>query len=80
MKDHCWEQVYQELHRFLRRDDTVLLPSGDWPELPCESLFYNDIIDIGETTVFVLHKGRFGSIDKIVLRTIADTWQCVFGN
>ncbi|HEY3909202.1 MAG TPA: hypothetical protein VGM07_04855 [Stellaceae bacterium] len=80
MKDHRWEQVYRELSCFLRRGDTVLLPYGDWPELPCKSLFYDDIIDLGETTVLVLHKGRFGSIDKAVLRGIADTWQCIFGN
>ncbi|MGH7028983.1 MAG: hypothetical protein ACREEZ_01005, partial [Stellaceae bacterium] len=80
MKDHRWEQVDQELRRFLRCDDTVLLPYGDWPELPCKSLFYDDIIEVGEATVFVLHKGRFGSINKTVLRTIADTWQCIFGN
>ncbi len=80
MKDHRWEQLHRELSRFLRDGDTVLLPYGDWPELPCKRVFYDDIIELGEATVLVLHKGRFGSIDKAVLRGIADTWQCIFGN
>lgn len=80
MKDHRWEQVHRELGRFLRRGDTAMLPYGDWPELPCKILFYGDTIDLGPATVLVLHKARFGSIDKAVLRAIADTWQCIFGN
>jgi hypothetical protein len=80
MKDPRWEEIQRELRRILRVDDTVLLPHGDWPELSCQAVFYDDIIELGDATVFVLHKGRFGSIDKAVLRTISDTWQCIFGN
>ncbi len=80
MKDPSWEEVYRELCRVIRLDDILLLPYGDWPELSCRAIFYDDIIDVGDATVFVLHKGRFGSIDKAVLANISDRWQCVFGN
>jgi len=80
MKDPLWQEVYRALLDFLRRDDAVLLPFGDWPDLPCKTSYYGDLISIDDATVFVLHKGRFGAIDKATLRRIADSWQCIFGN
>ena len=80
MKDPIWQEAHRALLKFLRPDDIILLPYGDWPKLPCKSTFYGDLITIDDATVFVLHKGRFGAIDKSTLRNIADTWQCIFGN
>jgi len=80
MKEPLWQEVHDALLELVRPGDVVLLPLGDWPSLPCKSSYYGDLISIDDATVFVLHKGRFGAIDKTTLRGIADTWQCIFGN
>jgi hypothetical protein len=80
MMDYRWQEVYQALRHFIRLDDIVLMPFGDWPDLSCKVYFYDDIINIEDATVLVLHKGRFGSIDKAALRTVSDKWQCILGN
>ncbi|MGH7047753.1 MAG: hypothetical protein ACREE2_15340 [Stellaceae bacterium] len=80
MCDPLWEETCQALQLYARNDDIVVLPRGDWPELPGQPIFYDDLIEIGDGSMLVLHKGRFGAIDKARLRTISETWQCFFGN
>ncbi|HTV45164.1 MAG TPA: hypothetical protein VMF05_07590 [Stellaceae bacterium] len=80
MRDPLWEEAGQALLRYAGNDDVVVLPRGDWPELPGQPIFYDDLIESGDATLLVLHKGRFGAIDKERLRTISETWQCFFGN
>jgi hypothetical protein len=80
MKDRFWQAVYDALRPLLRDTDVVLAPRGDWPSFPCNCAFYDDVIDIADTTVLVLHKGRLAGIQKHDLRNISREWQWIFAN
>ena len=81
MKDPLWHAVHHHLCPILDRGDVVLAPRGDWPCFPSTSTrYYDDVIDIAEATVLVLHKGRLPGIPKQDLRKIAKEWQWVFAN
>jgi Sulfotransferase family len=80
MKDRLWQAVYKALRPLLSEADTVLAPRGDWPAFPCACTLYDAVIDIGDATVFVLHKGRLTGIRKGDLRRIAREWQWIFAN
>lgn len=80
MKDRFWHAVSKALRPLLSETDVVLAPRGDWPPFPCACAFYDDVIDIAEATVLVLHKGRLAGIRKPDLRVIASQWQWIFAN
>ena len=64
MKDRLWQAVYGVLHHLLSNADMVLAPRGDWPQFPCSSVLYDDVIDLAGCTVLVLHKGQMAGIEK----------------
>ena len=80
MKDRFWHAVYKALRPLLSETDLVLAPRGDWPPFPCACTFYDDVIDIADATVLVLHKGRIAGIRKQDLRAVAAQWQWIFAN
>ena len=80
MRDRRWQAVHNALCPLLLASDVVLVPRGDWPAFPCRCTLYEDVIDIGDVTVFVLHKGRLAGIRKGDLRRIAREWQWIFAN
>lgn len=80
MKDFLWQAVYDALRPLLNEADIVVAPRGDWPPFPCTCLPYDDVIEIGEGTVLVLHKGRLAGLQKEDLRRCADEWQWIFAN
>jgi hypothetical protein len=80
MKDRLWQAVYDALRPLLNKTDVVLVPKGDWPEFHCTAAFYEDLIDVANCSVLVLHKGQFTSLPKPELQRIADQWQWIFAN
>ena len=80
MKDRFWHAVFKALRPHLSETDVVVMPRGDWPPFPCACAFYDDVIDIADATVLVLHKGRLAGIRKQDLRDIAAEWQWIFAN
>ena len=80
MKDRFWHAVHKALRPLLSETDVVLAPRGDWPPFPCASRFYDDLIDIADATILVLHKGRLAGIRKQDLRAVAAQWQWIFAN
>jgi hypothetical protein len=80
MRDRLWQAVHDALCPLVQASDVVLAPRGDWLAFPCLCLHYEDVIDIGDVTVFVLHKGRMAGIRKEDLRRIAREWQWTFAN
>jgi hypothetical protein len=80
MKDRFWQAVYNALRPLLSEADVVLAPRGDWPPFPCPCTLYEDVIDIADATVLVLHKGRLAGVRKEDLRRIAHEWQWIFAN
>lgn len=56
MKDFLWRAVYDVLLPLLSEADVVLAPRGDWPPFPCTCTLYDDVIDLADATVLVLHK------------------------
>lgn len=80
MKDRFWHAVYKALFPLLSETDVVMAPRGDWPPFPCSCTFYDDVIDIADTTVLIMHKGRLADIRKQDLRDITREWQWIFAN
>jgi Sulfotransferase family len=80
MKDRYWQAVYDMLRPLLDDADVVLAPRGGWPAFSCPSVLYDDLIEIGDCTVLVLHKAKIVSMPKAELLTIADQWQWIFAN
>jgi hypothetical protein len=80
MKDRLWQAVYHALRPLLNDDDLVAAPRGDWPTFPCAAIFYDDLIDLEDCTVLVLHKGQLTSLPKIELQRVAKEWQWIFAN
>jgi hypothetical protein len=80
MKDPFWQAVYDALRPLLNDTDVILAPRGDWSPFPCACTFYDDLIDIADATLLILHKSRLGGIRKQDLRRIAAEWQWVFAN
>lgn len=80
MRDLLWQQVYDALRPLLNDTDIILAPRGDWPPFPCACTLYDDVIEIADCTVLVLHKGRLAGVRKADLRRIADEWQWIFVN
>ena len=80
MKDRLWQAVFDALRPLLNDADVVLAPRGDWPPFPCASFLYDDLIEIIDATVVVLHKGQLTSVSKPELRKVSEEWQWVFAN
>jgi hypothetical protein len=80
MRDRYWQAVFDALRPLINDTDVVLAPRGDWPAFQCASRFYDDVIEIEDCTVLVLHKDRLTAIQKSELRRIADQWQWIFAN
>jgi Sulfotransferase family len=80
MRDRLWQQAHDALLPLLSERDVVLAPQGDWPPFPCACTFYDDVIEIADCTVFLMHKGRLGSVQKPDLGRIAREWQWIFAN
>lgn len=80
MKDPFWQAVYDALRSLLNGSDVVLAPRGDWPPFPCASVLYDELIQINDGTVLVLHKGQMTSLPKAELRRISYEWQWIFAN
>jgi hypothetical protein len=62
MKDCLRQAVYIALRPLLNDTDVVAAPRGDWPAFPCATIIYDDLIEIQNCTIFVLHKGLFTSL------------------
>ena len=80
MKDALWQAASDALHPLLKDTDIILAPRGDWPPFPCRFSFYNDLIEVNDATVLILHKGQLTGLPKAELRRIANEWQCIFAN
>lgn len=80
MKDRLWQAVYITLRPLLNDTDIVLAPRGDWPAFPCTAVLYDDLIDLKNCTILVLHKGQLTSLPKAELQHIAEEWQWIFAN
>ncbi|HMD64486.1 MAG TPA: hypothetical protein VKF83_11010 [Stellaceae bacterium] len=80
MKDHLWQAVYDALHPLLNDADVVAAPRGGWPAFPCAVIFYDDLIELEDCTILVLHKGQLTSLPKAELCRIAEQWQWIFAN
>lgn len=80
MKDRLWQAVYNALRPLLNNADVVAAPKGDWPAFPCAAILYDDLIELKDCTILVLHKGQLTSLPKAELRRIAEQWQWIFAN
>jgi hypothetical protein len=80
MRDQLWRAVYERLCPLLTAEDVVLAPRGDWPAFPCRSTLYDELIELGDVTVLVLHKGLLPSLPKGELTRIAHEWQWILAN
>lgn len=80
MQDRFWQTVYDALRPLLNNMDVILAPRGAWPAFPCDTVLYDDLIEIGDCTILVLHKAKLVSIAKADLHRIADQWQWIFAN
>src|SRR5262249_20172896 len=80
MKDRLWQAVYYAIQPLLNDRDVVLVPRGDWPELPGTTILYDDLIDLQGCTVLVLHKGLLTGLRKAELGRVATQWQWIFAN
>jgi hypothetical protein len=80
MRDQLWRAVYERLCPLLTDEDVVLAPRGDWPAFLCRSTLYDELIELGDVTVLVLHKGLLPSLPKGELTRIAHEWQWVLAN
>jgi hypothetical protein len=80
MKDRLWQAVYTALRPLLNDNDVVTAPRGDWPAFPCATILYDDLIEIKNCTILVLHKGLFTSLPKAELECVAKDWQWIFAN
>ena len=80
MKDPVWEAVYNAVRALLDDTDIVMAPRGDWPAFRCTTILYDDLIDLKNCTILVLHKGQLTSLPKAELRHIAAEWQWIFAN
>jgi hypothetical protein len=80
MKDPFWQAVHNALRPRLNNTDVVMAPRGDWPAFPCATILYDDLIEIKNCTILVLHKGLFTSLPKPELQHVAEEWQWVFAN
>jgi hypothetical protein len=72
MKDRFWQAVYNSLCPLLNDADVVMAPRGDWPAFPCAAILYDDLIDLSNCTILVLHKGLFTSLPKAELQHVAE--------
>ncbi|MBV9200419.1 MAG: sulfotransferase family 2 domain-containing protein [Alphaproteobacteria bacterium] len=80
MKDRLWQAAYNAFCPLLNKTDVVAAPRGDWPRLPCAVALYDDLIDLKDCTIFVLHKGQLTGLPKGELRQVAENWQWIFAN
>jgi len=80
MRDRYWRAVHRALLPILSPADVVLMPRGDWDAFPCAVRHYDAVIEPGEETVLVLHKGRLPGIRKSCLAAIVAEWGCVYAN
>jgi Sulfotransferase family len=80
MQDRLWQAAYDALRPLLNDADLVLAPRGDWPAFPCAAILYDDLIEVRDATVLVLHKGQMTSLPKAELQKVSDEWQWVFAN
>jgi hypothetical protein len=80
MKDRLWQAVYNALRPLVNDADVVTAPRGDWPTFPCAAIFYDDLIDLKNCTILVLHKGQLTSLPKDELQLVAEEWQWIFAN
>ena len=80
VRDRYWQAVHRALLPILSPADAVLMPRGDWDAFPCAVRHYDAVIEPGEATVLVLHKGRLPGIRKSSLAAIAAEWGCVYAN
>jgi Sulfotransferase family len=80
MKDPLWQGVYTALLPLLDDTDIVMAPRGDWPAFPCAAILYDDLIDLKNCTILVLHKGQLTSLPKAELQHVAKEWQWIFAN
>lgn len=83
MLDRYWSQAHQALVRHLPEGASVLLPAGDWPELPFTTTFYfgtdcNLTID-GHDGVLI-HKGMLASFRQADIRICLKDLSAVSAN
>jgi hypothetical protein len=74
MKDSLWQAVYNGLRTFLNDADIVMAA------FPCAAIFYDEVIDLKDCTILVLHKSQFTSLPKPELRLVAKEWQWIFAD
>jgi hypothetical protein len=80
MRDPLWQAAYDALRPLLDDADVVLAPRGNWPVFPCAAILYDELIELKDCTVLVLHKGQLTSLPKAELCRIAKEWQWIFAN
>ena len=80
VRDRYWQAVHRALLPILSPADAVLMPRGDWDAFPCAVRHYDAVIEPGEATVLVLHKGRLPGIRKSSLAAIVAEWGCIYAN
>jgi hypothetical protein len=80
MKDPLWDAAYNAFCPLLNNVDVVAVPRGGWSKFPCDAVFYNDVINLSDCTMFVLHKGLLTGLPKDELRRVAEDWQWIFAN
>lgn len=81
MQDPAWYAAWKAIEPFLMQGTECLAPEGNWPTHRTTCLrIYSDHIDIGDATVFVLHKARLGAISRVDLGRLCQEWHVVFAN
>ena len=80
MKDRLWQAAYSAIRPLLNNNDVVAVPRGGWSKFPCPVVFYDDLIDLADCTIFVLHKGQLTGLPKVELQRTAEDWQWIFAN
>jgi hypothetical protein len=80
LRDPYWAAAWEAVAPLLTPQDLIVLPPGDWPAAPCETLIYHDRIELRGATVLLLHKGKIGGISKGLLRHVMLSWRCVHAN
>jgi hypothetical protein len=81
VRDRIWSETWDTIKRHIRAKEKLLLPEGDWPISDDLNVgFYNEEIEIGDSTLFLLHKGRMGCINKKILGHVFRRWNIILAN
>jgi hypothetical protein len=80
MKDRLWQDAYDAILPVLNDTDVVVAPRGDWWTFPCAAVLCDDLLELKDCTILVLHKGQMTNLPKAELRWVAEEWQWIFAN